>query len=226
MIYLKGEPAAGRIFDSDIYFAGLSDMELLHMDRREKVLGAIHQDYGSIMIRLYGGAWRPGGYMPDLGAYEGIDSVPNIFESGLLRMGERICFYSMEERTGAVPLSKSLREGQRLDADRARNLLRSGLRAVRSLEAAGRVHGHLTSFNMLMDSEGVVRLSEPGIGPVPDRHFRAVPDISALSRIIYESMDRSSRDDPDSGGLVRMLSYLMTLREDAGPGAGELLRRL
>ena len=80
---------------------------------------------------------------------------------------------------------------------------------------------------MLMDSEGVVRLSEPGIGPVPDRHFRAVPDISALSRIIYESMDRGVKGDAlDSGGLVRMLSYLMTLEEDSGPGAGELLRRL
>ena len=75
--------------------------------------------------------------MPDLGAYEGIDSVPHIFESGLLRMGEDMLLQHGGE-DGAVPLSKSLREGQRLDADRAMSLLRSGLRAVRSLEAAGR----------------------------------------------------------------------------------------
>ena len=219
-----------RVFDSDIYFSMFSGLELLFMDRRSKVLGAVHPEYGRVLIRIYPGYWRGPACVEEQRSYAELNCVPHVYENGILLCGGRRCFYGVEERTRGLSLRELGERDGGLSVKLALHIFPAGLRSLCEFERAGLTHGYIGRGNILVGMEetkvneetpGVsfpepwVSFAEPGIGPRGSFPDSRRSDVGSFASAVYESLDCRERMAPEAFFFMRLLWYVMEGNEQS-----------
>jgi serine/threonine-protein kinase len=133
---------------------------------QKAVFGAIHSQYGSVVLKLFFNNDLRSQREIDISESTSFDCVPTIYETGKVMYEGTETLYVVEQRVDGEELRKRIRRRELFTLCEAVDFLGQGLSFIQQLEAKNIIHRDIKPENIIVSSNGKAYFLDFGIARI------------------------------------------------------------
>jgi serine/threonine-protein kinase len=146
--------------------AELSDLKQIARGGQKDVYGAMHPNYGSVVVKMFFKTDARSQREIDISAETEFDCLPKIYETGNVTYKGAATLYVIEQRVDGEELRKRLIRGERFSLKEAVNFLEQGLTFIEQLDSKNIVHRDIKPENIIVSANGKAYFLDFGIARI------------------------------------------------------------